>query len=177
MNLEEHLQEDISLGGKALTYADKWGNDSLAGIVEVQPPPVVSWYPTTPGWLGIVVVLLALLGYVLARRMVRYRKNAYRRAALVELDHLVSDARFSGIPKLLRRTALYAYRRPQVAAPLRAEWETWLDAHCPGSSFATRYRGSLSQLGYQAGHTIPNQDLVAIGQHAAHWIRHHEARE
>ncbi|MEN8688400.1 MAG: DUF4381 domain-containing protein [Desulfuromonadales bacterium] len=165
------------MGGEVLTYPERWGNDSLAGVVEVQPPTVVSWYPTTPGWIGIGVVLLALLGYALARRLVRYRENAYRRAALVELDHLVSEARFSDIPRLLRRTALYAYRRPQVTRPVGAEWETWLDAHCPGSSFATRYQGSLSQLGYQTRHTTPNQELVAIGQHAAHWIRHHKARE
>ncbi|NIZ63039.1 DUF4381 domain-containing protein [Sedimentitalea sp. CY04] len=111
----------------------------LLDLLDPPPEPVrVAMVPQTSGWivLGLVVALLLLWGAVTLLR--RYRANAYRRAALGELNELTRDGEDPAqISVLLRRTALAAYPRGQVASLHGDNWLRFLDAHFPGEGFST----------------------------------------
>jgi hypothetical protein len=135
-----------------------------------QPPPP-SWMPQTIGWY-IVFGLLALLAVWAAWRMLmRWRHNRYRREALRELEH----TEVSGIPVLLKRVALAAWPREQVA-PLSGEsWLQFLETHGGKGAFAKDTGRLLVELDYhQAAPT--DADEHAIREAAGDWIRRHRVR-
>jgi Ca-activated chloride channel family protein len=109
----------------------------LLGQLEPVPEPVrVAMTPQTPGWI---VLGLAVLGLVLWAAVIllrRHRSNAYRRAAMAELNVLSRTGNNPAeIAVLLRRTALAAYPRHQVASLHGDTWLRFLDAHFPGDGF------------------------------------------
>ena len=62
---------------------------NLANLYDiVVPEPASLWWPLAPGWwavIGLVFLALILIAWRLA---VVWRRNAYRRVALAELDRL-----------------------------------------------------------------------------------------
>ena len=62
--------------------------DLIDQLSEAPVPPAIPWTPQTWGWSLLAVVIVALLALWGIRRYLRWRADAYRRAALAELDHL-----------------------------------------------------------------------------------------
>ena len=96
--------------------------EQLADIVEPAPIP---WTPQTIGWwalLGLVVLTVAFVAW----RVHRHRAaNAYRREALRELDALaVPNA--GQVNAILKRAAMVAYSRDDVAAMAGDDWSRFL---------------------------------------------------
>ena len=75
-------------------------------LEEVPEPPPVSMMPQTLGWIVVGLVLAALLFLLIRWAVRRHREEAYRRAALRELDEAGDDP--AAISAVLRRTALAA---------------------------------------------------------------------
>jgi len=151
---------------------------SLADLRDIVLPPPVSWAPATAGWLGVSLLLAALLLWAGWRAWRRWRANAYRRAALVELEALRGAA--AGLPPalaigrtsaLLKRTALARFARDRVA-PLHGEsWTGFLNATCEGSPFDAEIARSLSETEYAPPAAGGDAEPVLVA--AAQWIRHH----
>ena len=96
---------------------------SLSRLHEIVPPEPVSFWPLTPGW-WVLLVLLLLAGTAVAVGFVRrHRAGAYRRAALAEAEKLEAVADFVA---LLKRTALSAWPRGEVASLGGDDWLDWL---------------------------------------------------
>jgi Domain of unknown function (DUF4381) len=106
--------------------------DLVTLIEELQQPPEpipVSMMPQTWGWAGLAALLTALLLWLLWRGWRRWRANAYRRAALAELELAGDDpARIAGV---LRRTALAAWPRVEVASLTGEDWPAFLSRTGP----------------------------------------------
>lgn len=162
-------------GQEKFHYPEGWGNDQLDGLVEVPAPDGISWYPQTAGWdiLGMLILLLGF--YLLAGRFRRYLANAYRRGALAELECIRSAGDYQRVPRLLKRTALYAYPRDQVSHLVGADWEQWLDRHCANTRFSTRLRGQLNSLAYRDDAQLTAPELAELCRQVQLWIRHHQA--
>ena len=111
----------------------------LLDLLEPVPEPErVAMVPQTSGWvvLGLAGGLGGVWGAVTLVR--HYRSNAYRRAAVAELNALSRNGENPAhIAVLLRRTALAAYPRDQVASLHGDSWLRFLDAHFPGDGFCT----------------------------------------
>ncbi len=108
--------------------------DPLAGLVDIPLPPEVSLWPQTwPLRIAIVVLAVALIGALwwLARR---WWANRYRRAALAELDALPAPTQ-GALALLVRRTALSAFPRADVAALSDMAWLAFLDRTYGGTGF------------------------------------------
>ncbi|MDS9469341.1 DUF4381 domain-containing protein [Paracoccus sp. MBLB3053] len=160
-------------------------DDSLVSLLgqmhDLREPPAVSMWPATPIWGVIGIILLALL-LLLAWRWVRYRKaNAYRREALALLQGIEpglarGDRRaLAELDQLLRRTALAAFPRREVAALTGAEWAEYLDRTAtPGPEGGFRMlNGLLASAPY--ARQVPEFDGARLMRLARHWIRHHHA--
>lgn len=143
----------------------------LLDLLEPVPQPMpISMAPQTPGWIVLAVLTLTLMLCATRYRLHRYRANAYRRAALAELELLIKTGESPAeISVLLRRTALVAYPRDQVASLHGDRWLRFLDAHFPGDGFSTGPGRILATAPWRP--VAPDPALTAL---ARDWICKHQ---
>ncbi|MCB1684727.1 MAG: DUF4381 domain-containing protein [Pseudomonadales bacterium] len=128
-----------------------FGNPLLSGLRPIEMPVPVSWWPETGGWLVLGVCVCLFVGRATLRRFRRWRRDAYRRKHLAEIDRLLADSEGDlnkvtlQLAPLLKSAALQAYGRNEVAALSGTAWLEFLDAHYQGSSYGGRC--FLSDLG------------------------------
>jgi hypothetical protein len=129
---------------------------NLRDIVVPEPPPL--WPPATGVWVLLVVFLAVALALVLWWWRAR-EQNAYRRAGLA----LLGNARTTrDINVILKRVALAAWPRPEVAPLYGDDWAAFLDSSCSRTRF--------SSLGMIADDAEPSREVQRL---ARTWIRHH----
>lgn len=107
--------------------------DLLERLIEQPEPPPVSMMPQTWGWAVLALVLLAACIFVAIRMWRRYQANAYRRYAIRDLEAARDDP--AAMAAILRRTALAAYPRREVAGLAGDDWLRFLDAQVAGKEF------------------------------------------
>jgi uncharacterized iron-regulated membrane protein len=142
--------------------------DLLDRLVLPGEPPPVSMMPQTWGWVALGLILLALSGYGLWRYLRHRRANAYRRAALHLLAECHDDP--ARIAEILRRTALAAFPRADVASLTGDGWLRFLDQHAKGASFASKGQ-AIAIAPYRPMPADP-----ALTRAAEAWIRQHRAQ-
>jgi hypothetical protein len=143
---------------------------SLQNLHDIIMPPPVSWWPPAPGWYVVLGLLIGCLFVLAIQAFISYRRNAYRRAALDELQSADEGSDKIGfISALLKRTALSAYPREQVASLTGKAWVRWL-SEAAGLDVSAPVREAL-QHGVYGG--IPVTDTQALTDFAAQWIRRH----
>lgn len=142
----------------------------LSRLHDIVTPPPVSWWPPTPAWyvLSAVVVFLAVLcaWYGFRRR----RAGAYRRAALKELGSISGPGQ---LPALLKRTALAAWPRDEVAGLSGRAWLDFLDRSASMKEFTDGAGRILPDIAYGNTDTLTEEDLSALTRLAERWIREH----
>lgn len=156
------MNEDLSKLGLAELY------DLLEPIVA---PPDIPLTPQTTGWVVVGVGVLALLAFIAARLVKQHKANAYRRAALAELARAGDDP--AAIAQVLRRTAIAAFPRAQVAGLHGADWLGFLDTSSPKTRFSSSPEGNSLLCGpYQSTPAAPDLNGVA-----RRWILSHTSSE
>ncbi|WP_027524903.1 DUF4381 domain-containing protein [Bradyrhizobium sp. Ec3.3] len=154
--------------------------DPVAGLIDFPLPREVSLWPQT--WearLAIVLLLAAIVAGVW--RFVHLRRvNRYRREALAELDR-IEHARNSGASELLskltvlvRRTALAAFPREQVAPLVGPAWLSFLDRSYGGEEFSDGV-GRLLASGPYRQSPPDDAELRSLLRLVRHWIGGHHA--
>lgn len=138
-------------------------------LVEPTAPAPVSMAPQTAGWLAIAVAVALALAWLSWRRWRRWRADAYRRAALAELAAVGDDP--SAIAAIIRRTALAAWPRREVAGLCGTDWLRFLDATGGSGAFTAGPGAALATAPYLRSATSAS-GLNAL---AARWIRTHRA--
>ncbi|MBY3169908.1 MULTISPECIES: DUF4381 domain-containing protein [Rhizobium] len=154
---------------------------SLHGLAMPEP---VSWMPQTWGWAVLVGAMLVMLALAGLRWLLHYRADAYRREALALLVVIEErlrrpETRHEGVLELgeiLKRTALAAWPRREVASLSGDGWVRFLDAYDEdGAGRALeRLLDDFEYHGAEIVADLPSNvcgDLVAA---ARDWIeRHH----
>jgi hypothetical protein len=142
--------------------------DKLHGFYQPAPP---SWMPQTMGWYVVFGLLLLLTLWAVWRAVARWRRNRYRREALRQVEH----ADVHAIPALLKRTALAAWPREQVASLSGEPWIDFLETH-GGSGIISQEAGQwLLSLDYSGAALTPAEEQT-VRQAASQWIRRHSVR-
>ena len=101
---------------------------SLERLHDIALPRDIPWWPLAPGWY-FVISLLALTTLWLAWRFWKnWQANAYRRAALRELDQAKD---ITSIATVLRRTALAIAPRELIVSKTGDAWLDWLAEQYP----------------------------------------------
>jgi uncharacterized protein DUF4381 len=139
--------------------------DRLHGFYHPAPPP---WTPQTTGWYCVFVLLALLAGWMAWRAWLHWHRNRYRRAALREL----ASADGSAIPALLKRTALAAWPREEVASLSGEDWLQFLDTHGTKNSFMDGPGRILIDLEYRGAALNPEEERT-LRTLADKWIRSH----
>jgi len=147
--------------------------DLMHGLVVPSP---VSLTPQTLGWWVALGWLLAVLMLAVCRVVARRRQNRYRREALAALKSIEADgaadpaAAARRIAVLLKRTALAAYPREDVASLYGDDWSRFL---CESARNDERVLAGARQLAAAAYR--PGMDGAALVAPARRWIEAHRA--
>lgn len=151
---------------------------SLSRLHDIITPPPISWWPLAPGWGVVGIALLVLLLWLMWCYVTWLRRNAYRREALRLLKALpVHSSSLPQLDELLKRVALSAYPREQVASLSGIAWLKFLDGTMHGKtvhggSFVGGSARVLAEAAYQREEF--QGDIRAVLTAAENWIRHHE---
>lgn len=151
---------------------DRASLDHLADIV-VSPP--VSWWPVAPAWYAVMGAVSLCLISAMVTIWQRRRRNAYRAAALAELERVGTGAEaVTQIAHILKRTALAIAPRREVAALNGEHWLCWLDQFGNGVAFSEKSKQILTEHLYGAEH-VDDADVDALTRSARVWILKHRA--
>jgi len=136
----------------------------LSNLRDIVLPPEVALWPPAPGWWIVAAGGAAALAILVGAAVARYRHNAYRRAALRELDK--AEAR--DISAILKRAALAAWPRAEVASLTGAAWLAFLDRTGRTDAFSRGPGRDLEALAFGAA-----GDRNAVLAAARAWLRGH----
>ena len=149
---------------------EDWKGLNLPQLIDllepVPQPDAVSMLPQTTGWIWLGLFVLIGIG-IAVWRAIRWRKRtAYRRAALKELDAYSEDP--AQLASLIRRTALSAYPRTEIASLHGNDWLSFLDSTYDGGAFLNGPGKCLADGPYHGESSAPGvKDAVRI------WIKTH----
>lgn len=156
---------------------------SLQNLNDIVLPDAVGWWPLAPGWYFVAALLAAALLLLSYHRLRTWRNNRYRRAAVEELAVLAAclhdpknrDSGLKSLPVLIKRVALSAYPREEVAMLSGEDWYDFLDATAGRNVFSPDLREAFSQAAYQPGSLgkVGQETASALIQACEYWVRHH----
>ncbi len=156
---------------------------SLDRLHDIVPPPAAPWWPPAPAWYWVLGLLALLLLVFLLRSLMCWRRNKYRREALAEFarheSSLLDPARRAGVlaalAELLKRTALTAFPREQVASLTGDPWFQFLDRTGRQAAFARGGGKVLEAAAYNPGSAAGVGDTQAreLASHVRDWLAHH----
>lgn len=145
-------------------------SEALRGLRDIHLPDPVPVWPPAPGWWLLAASLVMLL-IAAAWLWKRYRRGAYRRVALKELQELRQaltqgrsrTAVLGEVSVLLRRAAITRYGRAQVAALHGAAWLEFLDRTGRAARFNTHGQ-ALLDAPYRRTTDAPIEPLLSLAQ-------------
>jgi hypothetical protein len=156
---------------------------SLERLQDLVVRPPVPWWPPALGWYALGAILLGLVVYGMVRAVRRWRANAYRRVALAELQRLVvhpgngSSAAdtLAETAELLKRVALAAFPRTDIASLTGEGWISWLHHTGRSAVFPGEIARLLAETIYRptAANTVPPEQLQALRDATRQWIQRH----
>ncbi len=162
---------------------------SLQNLNDIVLPATVGWWPLAAGWYILFALLLIALAWFGYRSLYRWMSNRYRRAALRELQLLADrlhatkerdaedrDANLRQIPILLKRTALSAYPRSQVASLSGKDWFHFLNSTVKTPAFTDSAASTLNKISYSSGELsfIDLPTTTALLNASRQWLKHHQ---
>ena len=139
---------------------------TLRQLADIALPPPVSMMPATWGWAALAGIVALVLAYALWRWLRLRAQNRYRREALADLATLEArigrDAErlqaLAALSAIVKRTALAAWPREQVAALSGREWGEFLKTHAGKVRIDAESYGFFTEDEYRlAGSTSPDE--------------------
>ena len=158
---------------------------ALERLADIVAPPAPSWLPQTWGWAALGVVALAAGAWLYVRWRRRREASRYRREALRELscldaaldDDAARVRALAALPELLKRVALAAWPRTEVARLSGAAWVAFLREHAAGG-FPEAAANLLDDIEYRSRDALAalSAEEARACVHAARaWIERHRA--
>ena len=155
---------------------------NLQNLHDIVVPADVAWWPWAPGWYFVAGAVMVALAYFVYRKLRQVRKNRYRVLALRELAEIrlgSETAAVLQIPVLLKRAALSAWPRAEVAALSGADWHRFLDRTGATNRFSSGAGQVLDSLAYGGAEAVAAGDgkldgkLEGAIKAAEFWLKHH----
>ena len=149
----------------------------VAQLSPVYTPESVLFSPQTIGWFILAVVVVAILIFVIALALNKYRARRYRRLAISLLESLEpsqTDKVIVEACEILKRVAIKSYDRDVVAGLAGQEWVTFLETRHKAFDNVTRDILIFSQYHKQEKRADMKGDKITIFlTDIKTWIKHH----
>jgi hypothetical protein len=150
----------------------------LEQLRDIHLPDPVSLWPLAPGWWLLAASTLIAIATIVFFFVRHRRRNAYRRAALAILNDIES-LRVNGdhslylqqLNQLLKQTALVMDDSKNISGLSGKQWLQFLDSSGNTTGFSTGAGSILADGQYRPA--VAADDLTALQQLAARWIREH----
>ena len=166
-------------------FDNNFGNPKIHGIKEIVLPEHVSYTPQTVGWWILFGVAGLLVVWWIYRRYIKWCGNRYRRQALMELALIEQQlgreperaSALAAISALIKRTAIEAFGRSNVAELSGQLWLEFLDRTGSTNSFSKGLGRFLQEFSYAKQETLNNMPKETIDQVLAlvkDWINQHK---
>lgn len=138
-------------------------------IVVAEP---VSWMPQTDAWWVLLAWLIAILGMSAIKYVQYRRRNRYRRDALAELGRIDTSSASAAaeVACVIKRTALVAYARRDVASLCGTTWAEFLVESAGDDALIRKSAATIASAPYRPG--IDANDIL---KPAKRWIKVHRA--
>ena len=156
---------------------------SLQNLNDIVLPPGIGWWPLAPGWYTLAVILLAVLAWFSYRSLQGWLRNRYRREALKSLALLEQGAQNPGhrdaslrqLPVLLKRAALSAYPRSEVASLSGKGWHDFLNSTVKNTLFDESTLITLDRVAYSSGDLaeVDTQAVASLFEASKEWLKSH----
>lgn len=142
---------------------------SLERLHDILMPGPVPWWPPAPGVYLVLGVLLVVALCFAMHGLRHYLRQAYRREALAAIR--ASRLSVTELAALLKRVALTAYPREQVAGLTGQAWLQWL-TETSGLTVPPAVAEMLTRTVYTGAGAPETAELIAF---IKRWIRRHRA--
>lgn len=139
----------------------------LSNLRDLALPSELPFWPPAPGWWIVAGAALAAVAILAIAAAARHRRNAYRREALRLLDTVEPG----GISTVLKRAALAAWPREEVAALTGADWLAFLDRTGRTTAFDQGDGRHIETLAFGGAVDAASADAARIAARA--WVRGH----
>lgn len=156
-------------------FGDDFGGEKMWGLQELPYPEPMAMTPQTMGWVIVGIVLLLAVLWFAFRAYRSWRKNAYRRQAQQQINAMLNENTGAHtLPFLIRKTALAAFNRREVASLRGADWIDWLNSRLPSARFEADDARLLDRLAYSDS-GLPEEQVNRLLKTARHWVVNHRA--
>lgn len=150
-----------------MTESVSIASTSLQRLHDIIEPEAISlWAPSAPGWRILLAITAGYLIFLLAKKAKQFHRNAYRSQAIKLLNQAETADEVS---VLLKRCALAAFPREDVAELCGEDWVRWLRA-TSDTPLDDDVANLLSREIYQS-HSESN--LSNLLSYADRWVRTH----
>lgn len=143
--------------------------ERMHGLARPEP---AAWFPQTIGWWVVASGLLAIGLLAAGHGYARWGRNRYRREAIELLNAIESGTGKAGplVASVLKRTALVAYPRQQVASMHGTTWAEFLRTSCDHDPVVETAAADLAGAAYRRD--IDGDALIGP---ARRWVEVHRA--
>jgi len=140
---------------------------------DIHLPEAISWWPLAPGWWGIIILVLVLIGLFFLGRAI-YRRGQLRREARKALQDIQAQYKIhqddrllaADLSTLLRRVTLSYTPRADVASLTDDAWLYFLDRGVAKSNFKDAFSAGAGRVlvdaPYKAAVDIDSATLLKI---------------
>ena len=157
---------------------------SLDRLHDIVVPSLAPWWPPAPGWYWILGLVLVLVLILVLRFFLIWQQNRYRREALAEFaihERALTDPgrraeAISAMAELLKRAALTAFPREQVASVTGPVWFAFLDQTGRTTAFSSESGATLERAAYdpRVVDTLTDKQLQEIITSVRQWLKNHQ---
>lgn len=151
-------------------------NSSIGHLIE---PESIVYSFNTPGWY-LLLALLVLIAFIVAFIQYRkYKKNAYRRKAVQQIENLLKQKDGNvvfGINKCLKKMAVQLFGRKKVAALYGLEWFQFLNSTMQAKeTFDENSFKEFTKALYNCNYKLNDSMLGELNRFAILWILNHRS--
>jgi len=103
----------------------------------IEPDPIKFSFETT-GWYVLLILIIISISVLFYRWLKKYQSNAYRREALKEITNFQKQPIISSVDNimiLLKKVAMHAYGRQEVASLTGETWYSYLESKGKNTAF------------------------------------------
>lgn len=154
---------------------EEFGNPWMTNLVQPLPPEAVPWWPPAPGWYVLMVLIIVGLLWMGWRVVRRWRANAYRREAARLVDCVADRGTLDELPEIVKRAALLAFPRSEVASLSGDEWLGFLDGTLGSTGFTTGSGRLFADLAFSrdGGSGLTQEESQTLINLAKRWVNGH----